>query len=176
MASDFLDALATDQVLSLGQLERHFGMTEAQAQHLGVRVFVVSAKKTKGSRQQTEYHFVVRKGKQPPGDGATLRHITGAAEMRYHLGAAHDAWVSDAGKRWARNKPDATWTTPDGVVAIEYDAGAYDPKRILEKLNSFKSGYAGQIWGTPSKHRVGHIKDMAKNIVPDLRIFYAPWF
>lgn len=176
MDSSFLDALGTDHILGSGQLERHFNLTEAEAQDLGVRVFTVEAKKTKGSRQQATYHFVIRKGKHPPNDGATLRHITGAAEMRYHLGVPHDVWLSDAGRRWAKNKPDATWTTPEGLVAIEYDSGAYDPETIIKKLTSFESGYAKQIWGTPSKHRVGHIKDMARNIVPDLQIFYAPWY
>ena len=176
MASSLLEALSTDHILSFGQLGRHFSLTEAEAKDLGVRVFVVAAKKTKGSTQQAKYHFVIKKGKHPPTDGATLRHITGAAEMRYHLGAPHDAWVSDAGKRRAKNKPDATWTTPEGIVAIEYDAGSYDPETIIKKLTSFKSGYAKQIWGTPSKHRVGHIKHMARNIVPTLQIFYAPWY
>ena len=176
MASDFLAALATDQLLSVGQLERHFSMTEADARRLGVRVFVVATSETKGSTKQTKYPFVIRKGRHAPGDGATVRHITGAAEMRYRLGAPHDSWVSDAGRKWAKHRPDATWTTLEGLIAIEYDAGSYDPETIINKLTSFKSGYAGQIWGTPSQPRVEHIKKMARNIVPDLRVIHAPWF
>ena len=176
MASRLLDVLATDHVLSVAQLERHLGVSEAEARALGARVFVVSLSKTKGSTLHDHHRFVMPKGKQAPEGGGTVRHITGAAEMRFLLGAPHDAWVSDAGKKRSKSKPDATWTTPEGVIAIEYDAGSYDPGKIEGKLMSFKTGYAAQIWGTPSRKRVGHIKDIAANIVPDLHVFYAPWF
>ena len=176
MASNLLGALATDQVLSLAQLERHFNLFEADARRLGVRVFGVAVSKTKGSTQQATYRFVIRKGKQAPRDGATVRHLSGTAEMRYLLGAPHDAWVSDAGRRWAKHQPDALWTTPEGVVAIEYDAGSYDPKTIADKLMSFKAGYARQIWGTPSPARAKHLGVLARNLVPDLHVLYAPWF
>jgi len=171
-----LHALATDQVLSLGQLERHFNLSETDVRRLGVRVFGVAVSKTKGSTRQANYQFVIRKGKQAPQDGATVRHLTGTAEMRHLLGAPHDVWVSDAGRRWAKHKPDALWTTPQGVVAIEYDAGSYDPTRIADKLMSFKAGYVGQIWGTPSRARAEHLRDLARNLVPDLYVLYAPWF
>ena len=176
MASSFLDALATDLVLSAAQLERHHGLSEREAQSLGVRAFVVSLSKTQSSNRHAKYRFVVLKGKRAPNSGGRVRHITGVAEMRYLLGAPHDTWVSDAGKQRIKSKPDATWTTPEGVVAIEYDSGCYDPERIESKLLSFKAGYASQIWGTSSEDRVGRIKDLAKNIVPDLEVHYAPWF
>ena len=176
MASSFLDALATDHVLSVGQLRRHHGMSEEEARSLGVRAFAVSLSKTQSSNCYDLYRFVARKGKRVPDDGGTVRHLTGAAELRYLLGAPHDAWVSDAGKQRVKSKPDAVWTKPEGVVAIEYDSGCYSPKRIVTKLLSFEAGYASQIWGTPSKARLGTIRDLARNIVPDLEVHYAPWF
>jgi len=175
-SSSLLDALGADRVLSVAQLERHFGMTEAEACAMGARGFVVSLSKTKGSTRHTCHRFIIRKGKRPPGDGPSVRHLTGTAEMRYLLGASADVWVSDASRRYAKNKPDAIWRTPEGVVAIEYDAGAYDPDQIREKLIAFEKGYVGQIWGSPSKARVEHIKDLARNVVPDLEVLYAPWF
>lgn len=176
MASNLLDALATDHVLSVGQLRRHHGMSEEEARSLGVRAFAVSLSKTQSSNLYDLYRFVARKGKRVPDDGGTVRHLTGAAELRYLLGAPHDAWVSDAGKQRVKSKPDAVWTTPEGEVAIEYDSGCYDPERIVNKLTSFKAGYASQIWGTPSKDRIGTIKKLARNIAPDLEVHYAPWF
>ena len=176
MASDLLDALATDHVLSVGQLERHHGLSEAEARGSGVRAFAVALSKTQSSNVHNLYRFVARKGKRVPDNGGTVRHLTGAAELRYLLGAPHDAWVSDAGKQRVKSKPDAVWTTPEGVVAIEYDSGCYDPERIVNKLLSFRAGYASQIWGTPSKDRIGTIKRLARNIVPDLEVHYAPWF
>ena len=176
MASNFLDALATDHVLSVGQLRRHHGMSEKEARSLGVRAFAMSLSRTQSSNGYDRYRFVARKGKRVPDDGGTVRHLTGAAELRYLLGAPHDAWVSDAGKQRVKSKPDAIWTTPGGVVAIEYDSGCYDPKRIADKLLSFEAGYATQIWGTPSKDRIRTIKKLARNIAPDLEVYYAPWF
>ena len=176
MASNLLDALATDHVLSVGQLRRHHGMSEEEAWSLGARAFAVSLSKTQSSNRYGLYRFVARKGKRVPDDGGTVRHLTGAAELRYLLGAPHDAWVSDAGKQRVKSKPDAIWTTPEGVVAIEYDSGCYDPERIVTKLTSFKAGYASQIWGTPSKDRINTIKKLARNIAPGLEVHYAPWF
>ena len=176
MASDLLDALATDHVLSVGQLRRHHGLSEEEARSLGVRAFAVSLSKTQSSNLYDLYRFVARKGKRVPDDGGTVRHLTGAAELRYLLGAPHDAWVSDAGKQRVKSKPDAVWTKPGGVVAIEYDSGCYDPERIVNKLTSFEAGYASQIWGTPSKDRINTIKKLARNIAPDLEVHYAPWF
>ena len=176
MASSFLDALATDLVLSVAQLERHHGICEMEARSLGVRAFAVAVSKTQSSTHHDKHRFVVLKGKRAPNNGGRVRHITGVAEMRYLLGAAHDTWVSEAGKQRVKSKPDATWTTPKGVIAIEYDAGCYDPRRIVDKLMSFEAGYASQIWGTPSKDRVGRIKELARSIVPDLEVHYAPWF
>ncbi len=176
MAFNLLDALATDHVLSVGQLARHHDLSEEEARSLGVRAFAVSLSKTQSSNCYDLYRFVIRKGKRAPEDGGTVRHLTGAAEMRYLLGADHDSWISDAGKQRVKSKPDATWTKPEGVIAIEYDSGCYDPKRIADKLMSFKAGYTSQIWGTPSKDRVGTIKKLARNIVPDLEVHFAPWF
>lgn len=176
MAFNLLDALATDHVLSVSQLRRHHGLSEEEAKRLGARAFAVALGKTQSSNCHDLYRFVIRKGKRAPEDGGTVRHLTGAAELRYLLGAPHDAWVSDAGKQRVKSKPDAVWTTPEGEVAIEYDSGCYDPERIVNKLTSFKAGYASQIWGTPSKDRINTIKKLARNIAPDLEVHYAPWF
>lgn len=176
MASNLQDALATDHVLSVGQLRRHHGLSEEEARRLGVRAFAVALGKTQSSNRHDLYRFVTRKGKRAPDDGGTVRHLTGAAELRHLLGAPHDAWVSDAGGQRVKSKPDAVWTTPAGVIAIEYDSGCYDPERIVSKLMSFRAGYASQIWGTPSEDRIGTIKKLARNIVPDLEVHYAPWF
>ena len=175
MASSLLDALGTDHVLSVAQLERHYGMSEAEARALGARVFIKSVSKTTNSIDE-RHRFIAPGRKHMHLDDASLRHLTGVAEMRQLLGAPHDAWVSDAGKQRVKSKPDATWTTPEGLVAIEYDSGCYDPERIESKLLSFKAGYASQIWGSSSEDRVGRIKDLAKNIVPDLEVLHAPWF
>ena len=176
MAFNLLDAPATDHVLSVGQLRRHHGLSEEEAKRLGARAFAVALGKTQSCNRHDLYRFVTRKGKRAPDDGGTVRHLTGAAELRYLLGAPHDAWVSDAGKQRVKSKPDAVWTTPEGMVAIEYDSGCYDPERIVTKLTSFKAGYASQIWGTPSKDRINTIKKLARNIAPDLEVHYAPWF
>ena len=175
-SNSLLDALKADKVLSVAQLERHHGVSEEEARALGARAFSLVVGKTQGRLKQDPYRFVMQKGKRAPKNGATVRHITGAAEIRHLLGAAHDSWISDAGPRRAKNKPDAIWTTPAGVIAIEYDAGSYSPTKITNKIMSFSHSYAKQIWGTPVKSRVAGIKYIARNLVPDLEVYYAPWF
>lgn len=175
MASSLLDALGTDHVLSVAQLERHYGMSEAEARALGARVFIKSVSKTTNSIDE-RHRFIAPGRKHMHLDDASLRHLTGVAEMRQLLGAPHDAWVSDAAKRHARSVPDATWTTPEGVIAIEYDAGSYGPEQITDKLRSFKANYVGQRWGTPIMKRVAHLKKLAASTEPELVVFYAPWF
>lgn len=175
-SSSLLDALDTDKILSAAQLKRHYDMNEEEAHALGVRAFSLVVAKTQCRIKQEPYRFIMQKGKRAPTNGATVRHITGAAELRYLLGAAHDNWVSDAGPRRAKNKPDAIWTTQEGVIAIEYDAGSYSPRKIKNKIMSFNHSYTKQIWGTPIKSRVKAIKDLAANLAPDLEVHYAPWF
>lgn len=175
MASSLLDALGTDKVLSVAQVIRHYGMSESEAIAQGARAFVVSVSKTQNSTEKL-HHFVTPARKRPLNDGSNVRHLTGVAEMRYLLGATHDAWVSEADKRHAGNEPDGVWFKPEGDVAIEYDAGAYSPNQILDKLIAFQTSYSGQIWGSPSKRRVTHIRALAANLEPDLQVLYAPWF
>lgn len=175
MASSLLDSLTTDQVLSVAQLRRHYGMSESEAVARGARGFVVAVAETQNSAEEL-HRFVVLARKRPFNDGGNVRHLTGVAEMRYLLGATHDAWVSEADKHHVRNEPDGVWSKPEGDVAIEYDAGSYSPKQIVDKLSAFQAGYSGQIWGSPSKQRVAHIKKLAADIESDLQVLYAPWF
>ncbi len=57
---------------------------------------------------------------------AALRHLAGVAELRLRLGVPPDpgAWRVSLKPRHPVEEPDAVWFTPEGPVAVEYDAGA----------------------------------------------------
>ena len=86
-----------------------------------------------------------------------LRHLAGITAMRHALGANADDWENHADRAAAPLIPDALWTPPEdhplagGTVAIEYDAGSYDPQRVYDKLSEFERAFNAPDLG--GRHR-----------------------
>jgi hypothetical protein len=81
-----------------------------------------------------------------------IRHLLGVAAMRRNLNVAPEHWQVNT--LVEQVSPDAEWTSPGGLVAIEFDVGFYSPRSIQRKARLFKAAYrGGLIWGVCSKSR-----------------------
>lgn len=165
--------LQTDRALSDGQLRRHYGLDTSQLgkPFLHCKAFCAP---TYGSQAYARVTFVTLERKVTRLGAASLRHLAGAAEMRRLLGAPREAWRSDAQARSAVEVPDALWFTPQGEIAIEYDAGSYSTKRISAKAFAYRR-YAGQVWGSPSRKHVAHLTRLLQAVGEKMPPLYALW-
>lgn len=104
-----------------------------------------------------------------------LRHLAGLAEMRLLLGLPPDSevWRVSYRRMHPVEEPDAVWLTPEGPVAVEYDAGAYSRERIRAKGEAFARRFVGQVWGVPIRERVATLKRL---LPPGSRVLCAAWF
>ncbi len=164
--------LEVDRVLSLGQVERHYGQTITPQK--GLFFFDSFLAPTHGSNAYARVPFVTLERKVTRMNAASLRHFAGVAEMRRLLKAPRDTWKSEAGARFAAEQPDALWFTQGGEVAIEYDAGSYSAKQITVKAFTFRR-YERQVWGSPSRKRVRHLGAFLLEVGEDTAPLYAPW-
>jgi hypothetical protein len=102
-----------------------------------------------------------------------LRHLAGVAELRLRLGVPPDpeAWRVSRKRLHPVEEPDAVWFTPEGPVAVEYDAGGYSRARVRAKGEAFARRFVGQVWGAPVPERVAYLKAL----LPGGRVLEAPW-
>lgn len=102
-----------------------------------------------------------------------LRHLAGLAEMRLLLEAPPDprVWRVSPRPRHPVEEPDGVWLTPEGPVALEYDAGAYARARVRAKGEAFALRFVGQVWGAPVPERVAYLR----RFLPGARVLLAPW-
>jgi hypothetical protein len=108
---------------------------------------------SKSSFQYQVYPCVVRDQKIANLAPYQLRQLAGVAELRHSLGATEVAWKSDAQAKMSLEIPDALWHLPRQVIAIEYDAGSYNPTQLENKASTFAKHYSAQIWGFASDRR-----------------------
>lgn len=143
VSTAFDQAIALDGVYSEGQLKRHFGLELADV--VGeYPLLTLPHRATRGSRQPpVELCLVVHPTKQSFAD-FRLKHLAGTAEMRLALGASPKDWRVFGGTN--QEIPDALWSTPKGLVAVEFDGGFYALSTIKQKALAF-SKYAKQVWG-----------------------------
>lgn len=146
--------LEVDHALSEGQVLRHYGLSLTALNDFALAEAHLAI--TRGSYRHQRTNFVVCPSRLTRSTGPSLRHLAGVAEMRRLLGAAPEDWQSVAEARHRLYIPDAAWTTPEGVIAIEYDVGSYGPRQVLTKARTFNS-YARQIWGAPTLTRARHL-------------------
>ncbi|MDM7324926.1 MAG: hypothetical protein P3W93_008120 [Thermus sp.] len=102
----------------------------------------------------------------------TLRHMAGVGEMRLLLGVDPRDWRVYHRQVHPLEEPDAVWFTPNGPVAVEYDAGGYSRHRVRSKGEAFRVRYVGQVWGAPVEERV---KTLGALLPPGTRVLLAPW-
>ena len=102
-----------------------------------------------------------------------LRHLAGLAEMRLLLGVPPDprVWRVSPKPRHPVEEPDGVWLTPEGPVALEYDAGAYARARVKAKGEAFARRFVGQVWGAQVPERVAYLK----TLIPRARVLLASW-
>lgn len=142
VSTAFDQAIALDGVYSEGQLKRHFGLELADV--VGeYPLLTLPHRATRGATRVSELCLVVHPTKQSFAD-FRLKHLAGTAEMRLALGASPKDWRVFGGTN--QEIPDALWSTPKGLVAVEFDGGFYALSTIKQKALAF-SKYAKQVWG-----------------------------
>ncbi len=174
--------LAVDRVLTLGQVGRRYlpGWDEEQ-----VRTAVVKAANggrlvawpewvalTARARKIRRVDFVaLRLVTLAP---AALRHLCGIAEIRWQLGELVRTWdASLAPVLEGADQPDAVAATRDGLVAIEYDAGAYSSAQVRKKAQTFHAVFGRQVWGVPGPERARWLRP---RLPVQADVFVAPWW
>lgn len=167
-------ALEVDRALSAGQVARRYDLDVCA---LGTPFILVEAftSPTYGSQSYQRAVFVTLERKVSRLNAASLRHLAGVAEIRRHLNAPPEAWQNAAAARHAAEIPDALWWTPQGEVAIEYDAGSYGRARITAKALAYRR-YAGQVWASPSRKHVRHLATLLSKLGVSTPPFYAHWY
>jgi len=105
---------------------------------------------------------------------SALRHLAGVAEMRIRLGLPPDpsVWKASFARFHRVEEPDAVWFTPSGPVAVEYDAGHYSRRLLMEKHRAFALRYVGQVWGAPVPKRA---QTLERLLGGNVRVIVAPW-
>lgn len=165
--------LETDRVLSVGQVARHYGL-ELSTIPTDAFIFDAFLAPTHHSMDYRRVRFVTLERKVTQLPTAPLRHLAGIAEMRRLLRAPREQWRSEAGTPFASGVPDALWSSSNGDIAIEYDAGSYSASKITSKALAYKR-YKGQIWGSPSRRRVAHLTILLQEVGEFVPSMFAPW-
>ena len=141
------EALATDHVLTAGQLRRYFGADAADLASLARVRHQVEPVHMRGTLVEAE--FCALKVSEITMRPSVLAHAVGTAEVRLQLGIPPQAWKT-AGGGDEDVEPDAIYTTPEGKrLAVEYDRGTYPSKKITYKLLSFGASFDGTLWAVP---------------------------
>lgn len=165
VSAAFDQAIAVDGVYSEGQLRRHFGLGLDDVAE-DYPLLTVNHRASRGAIKVSELCLVVHPSKQGFAD-FRLKHLAGTAEMRLALGASLKDWRLCGN---SEEVPDAVWSTPKGVVAVEFDGGHYSPSKIRRKLQTFSS-FSGQVWGGVS---AGHLSRL-QAAVGNARVVLADW-
>lgn len=165
--------LRVDRVATLKQVKTYYQLGLSQLEAAGFLVFERSVGVTRHSKVKpcsfvTDNETVLDLGEN------TLRHLAGVTEIRHRLGAEPEAWRSAADASHALLRPDALWRTPEGVIAIEFDAGSYDPGQLRSKVDAFSS-FAGQVWGAASKARAAHLSRFLERAANDALVLHVSW-
>lgn len=165
--------LRTDRVLTLTQVETRYQLGHLQLEAAGFLVF----ERFVGTTRHTKvcsHLFVAEDKKILEQHENTLRHLAGVAAMRQALGAEAHTWSSAADASFALLRPDALWRTSEGTVAIEFDAGSYDPEQLRSKVAAF-SNFAGQVWGAASRARAARLSRLLKGAANDALALHVSW-
>jgi hypothetical protein len=142
-------ALTVDVALSERQVARHYGLSLEVCRKAGFEIQIVNVAPTARMKVTRAVNFVMIEPLEIP--AFEFRHLAGIAEMRHQLGAKIGDWSlmhhSD------HTSPDAIWQRGLETWAVEFDAGSYSQKTILEKARSFRAGFDGQCWAVSSEAR-----------------------
>jgi Replication-relaxation len=142
-------ALTVDVALSERQLARHYGLSLEVCRRAGLNIQTVNVAPTARMKVTRAVNFVTLETLEIP--AFEFRHLAGIAEMRHQLGAGLEDWTLV--HHTDHTSPDAIWRRGLETWAVEFDAGSYSQKTILEKVRSFRAGFDGQCWAVASEAR-----------------------
>lgn len=173
-----LEALAVDVVVSVAQARAMYGVQRAELANEGAFFAWHGVRSGTRARKRVTVEFVSLEARVGQLRVMQVMHFAGTAALRHVLGVEPSAWGSKAGAFAASFRPDALWHHPDGLVAVEYDAGSYSRKTVRQKLVAFDGGEftGGQVWGTVTPARARFVEGVASELgIERVRVLPAPW-
>lgn len=180
-----LAALERDLVVDRGISARHalegYGVSVSQATRAGLGVLERRIGLTYSARSEVDVTLIVwpEEARLRRASGSTLRHLAGVTAVRLVVGAAAVDWENEGGARVARHLPDGYWQRPDvyagAVWAIEYDAGSYSSRQLLEKGRGFMVTHGYQVWGVASEARIRTVEAALDSIGAPRQVHFVPW-
>jgi hypothetical protein len=141
--------LTVDVALSERQVARHYGLSLEACRKAGCKIQTVNVAPTVRMKVTRAVNFIMLETLELP--AFEFRHLAGIAEMRYQVSAKLEDW--SLVHHSYHTSPDAIWRRGLETWAVEFDAGSYSQKTILEKVRSFKAGFDGQCWAVASEAR-----------------------
>jgi hypothetical protein len=154
-------ALETDVVLSERQVQKHYGVSLETCETAGLCVQSALIAPTVHRRATREVSFVSLEPLTL--EPFEIRHLAGVAEVRHQLRVPRDHW--QVVQHASSTSPDAIWTRGLECWAVEFDAGAYSRRVVLEKKRAFEAGFDGQIWAASSNARMVAIQHLLKQSI-----------
>jgi hypothetical protein len=141
--------LETDLALSERQVFRYHRMTLEDCLRSGLSIQPVLIAPTVHRKVTSVVNFVTLE----PHDFQPFefRHLAGTAEIRHQLQVDARDW--QVVQHAAQTSPDAIWHRGLETWAVEFDAGAYSRTVLLEKAQTFRAGFDGQVWAVSSSTR-----------------------
>ena len=167
-----VEALRCHRVLTMRQLDRLYGIPARVLSGLPRRTLTVTPVHMRASLW-VDATFVALDGEILNKRHGDLTHLVGTAEMQVPLGVPLDGWRLLPSGRARGNRPDAEYDHPNGqgLVAIEYDSGAYPWSLVTQKLKDYHDqGYLHTMWGVASAGRLRHLEDLVPTIIE------VPWW
>jgi hypothetical protein len=158
LTSPLEKALEVDLALSERQVWRHYGLNLGQCEQAGLSITRALIAPTAKMRHPREVAFVSLEPQTRV--GFELRHLAGVAEMRHSLYAAPEDW--QVIEHAAITSPDAIWYQDLETWAVEFDAGSYSLRTVLEKQQHFRAAFDGQVWGVASEARAATLYSVLK--------------
>ena len=158
--TQLLSDLATDRIISLAQVKRHYGLAKKDLSVTGLKLHAeyISLTATRKRHPLVEFVTLIKDRSIRRKRAPELRHLAATAELRHLVGAKTKDWTVVRDGIADASLPDARWEHPNGYnVAIEYDAGSYPVSRIVEKTETWRAEAKEQIWGSNSR-RVGQLR------------------
>lgn len=173
--------LAVDRVISERHALEGYGVSAGRARRAGLGVLARNVRLSHSARSEAAVTLIVwpEEERLRRASGSTLRHLAGVTALRLFLGAAVQDWENEGGARLARHLPDGYWQRPDvhagAVWAIEYDAGSYSSRQLLEKGQAFLASHGYQVWGVASAARVRMVEAALRAIDAPRQVHFVPW-
>ena len=165
-----LKALETDIAITVEQARRHHGVRLEILEHLAreemIDLLDESVKISKRANISQEVTFVRLVGQTVNLDWR-LRHLAALAEIRFAYGIEANDWIlrtlenpKDFKNRFRIDViPDAVWSSPMGVIAVEFDAGSHDVTELRKKMAAYSrnSRWHHQWWFASTLTRAENI-------------------